>query len=132
MPHGWSCCQEETSGQQIELGPAEHLALEQLQAVDVPFDRPLTPRQCHRGLDGSQVCPEPSGKTPEGREGARGGACQPQIEPGRLALADEGGEVLRQPDGLRQGGMFGELRQVVAIHIPELFWRAEHQPGSLA
>jgi hypothetical protein len=40
----WSCGQEEASGQQIEPGPAEHLALQHLQTVDVPFDRALTPR----------------------------------------------------------------------------------------
>ena len=50
------------------------------------------------------VRPEPSGKAPEGREGARGGACQPWFELGRLALADEGGEVLRERHGLRQRG----------------------------
>lgn len=39
----------------VHPGPTEHLALEQLQAVDVPFNRALTPRQCHRRLDGGRV-----------------------------------------------------------------------------
>jgi hypothetical protein len=40
----WSCRQEEASGQQIEPGPAEHLTLQHLQAVDMPFNGALTPR----------------------------------------------------------------------------------------
>jgi hypothetical protein len=74
MRRDCSCRQEEASGQQIEPGPAEHLALEQLQAVDLAFDRALAPGQRDGGLDGGQVCPEPSGEAPEGRQGARGGA----------------------------------------------------------
>jgi hypothetical protein len=126
----WS--QEEASGEEIESRPAKHLALEHLQAVDLALDRSLTPGQRHPGLHGGVILTHPFGKAPEGRESARGGARQPRIEPGRLALAHEGGEVLRERDGLRQGGMFGELRQVVVIHIPELFWRVEHQPGGPA
>jgi hypothetical protein len=37
----------------------------------------------------------------EGREGARDGTCQPWIELGRLALADEGGKVLCEGHSLR-------------------------------
>ena len=44
MAGGWSSRQEEALGQQIKPGSAIHLALEQLQAVDVPFDWSLTPR----------------------------------------------------------------------------------------
>jgi hypothetical protein len=41
MSRRWSGREEEASGQQIEAGPAEHLALQQLQPVDVPFDGAL-------------------------------------------------------------------------------------------
>ena len=40
----WSGCREKASGQEIEAGPAEHLAREHFQAIDVPFDGALTPR----------------------------------------------------------------------------------------
>jgi hypothetical protein len=43
MTTAWSGRQEETSGEQIESRPAKHLALEQLQAIDVPCDGALTP-----------------------------------------------------------------------------------------
>ncbi len=101
--------QEKTSGQQIERGPAEHLALEPLQAVDVPFDRALTPGQCHRRLDGGQVRPEPCGQAPEGRKDALSGAGQPWGEPCRLALAEDAGELLRKGHGFRQGARVVEV-----------------------
>jgi hypothetical protein len=44
----------------------------------------------------------------------------------------QGGEVLRERDGLRQSGMCGELRPLVLILIRWLFWRAEDQPGRTA
>jgi hypothetical protein len=93
MTRAWSGCQQEASGQQIEPGPAKHLTLQHLQAVDVPFDRPLTPGQGHRGLNSAVVRAEPSGETPEGRKATGGGARQPRIELGRLTLADEAREV---------------------------------------
>jgi hypothetical protein len=48
MADAWSGRQEKASGQQIEPGPAEHLAFEYPQAVDVPFSR--KPRQRVLGL----------------------------------------------------------------------------------
>jgi hypothetical protein len=116
MTRAWSCRQEKASCQQIEPGSAKHLALQHLQAVDVPFNRPLTPGQRHPGLDGGVVRPESSGETTEGREGARGGARQPWLELSRLALADQAGEVLRERHRLCQRGrLLGQLRQLVVL-----------------
>jgi hypothetical protein len=84
----WLCRQEETSGQQIELGPSKHLALEPLQASDVPFDRALAPGQGHGSLDGGHVGPEPFGEAPKGRESARGGTSQPRFELARPTLTN--------------------------------------------
>jgi hypothetical protein len=39
MTSAWSGHQEDASGEEIEAGPAKHLALEHLQAVDLAFDR---------------------------------------------------------------------------------------------
>ncbi len=126
MTPAWSGRQEEASGEEIEPCPAEHLALQQLQAVDVPFDGALTPRQRDGGLDGGQVRPEPSGEAPEGRQSALGGTRQPWFELGRLALADEGGEVLRERYGLRQRGRLrSQLRQLLAILCRRPFQRTE-------
>ena len=79
----------------------KHLALQHLQTIDLAFDRALTPRQRDGGLDGGQVRPEPFGEASEGREGALGGTRQSWFELGRLALADEAGEVLRECHRLR-------------------------------
>jgi hypothetical protein len=116
MSRCWSSRQKKASRQQIKPRSAKHLAFEQLQAVALAFDRALTPGPGDGGLDGGQVRPEPSGETPEGRQGALGGAGQPWIELGRPTLADEGGEVLRERHGLCQrGGLHGQLRQLVVI-----------------
>jgi hypothetical protein len=112
----WSGCQEEASGEEIELGAAEYLALEHLEAIDLAFDWALAPGQGHGGLDGGQVRPEPFGEASEGREGALGGTCQPWLQLGGLALADEGGEVLGERHGFRQlWRLRGQLRQLVTI-----------------
>jgi hypothetical protein len=113
---GWSRGQEATSGEEIHLRPANQLAFQHLQAVDLALDRALPPRQRDGGLDGGQVRPEPFGNAPEGREGALGGTRQPWFELGRLTPADEAGEVLCQCHRLGQfGRRLGQLCQRVAI-----------------
>jgi hypothetical protein len=131
MRRDCSCRQEEASGQQIESRPATHLALQHLQAIDLPFARPLTPGQRHPGLDSGVISAQSFGNAPEGRESARAGARQPRIELGRLALADEGGEVLRERHRLCQlGRLLGKLRQLVVILIRRPLRRTKDQPGS--
>jgi hypothetical protein len=44
-----------TSDSAIEACPAKPLALQHFRAIDLAFDRPLTPRQRYRRLDGSNV-----------------------------------------------------------------------------
>ena len=39
----WSRRQQETLGEQVHAYPAKHLTLEHLQAIDLAFNRPLTP-----------------------------------------------------------------------------------------
>lgn len=73
MTSAWLGRQKNASGQQIEPRSGKHLALEQLQAVDLPFDGALNPGQGHGGLDGGQVRPEPFGEASEGRQGALSG-----------------------------------------------------------
>ncbi len=110
--------QEEASSQQIEPGPAIHVPFQHLQPINLPFDRALTPGQGDGGLDGAVIRTKSSGKTPEGRQGALGGTCQPRVELGRLALTDEGGEVLREGHGLCQlRGLLSQLRQLAVIVI---------------
>jgi hypothetical protein len=96
MTSAWSCRQQETSGEQIHVGPATQLALEHFQAIDLAFNRSLTPGQRDPGLHGGVIVTPSSGKAPEGRESARGGARQPWFELDRLAPTDGG--PARSPD----------------------------------
>jgi hypothetical protein len=130
MSRRWSGREEEASSQQIEAGTAKHLALEHLQAIDVPFDWSLTPRQRDSGLDGGHVRPEPSGEMPEGWEGALGGAHQAWFQARKLALADEGGEVLGQRHRLCQcGRLQSQLCQLVVIPCRRPLRWAKDEPG---
>ena len=116
MTSAWSGHQEDASGQQIEACRATQLALQQLQAVDVPLDRSLTPRQRHRRLGGGHVGPEPSGEAPKGREGARGGMSQPRFELARPTLMNQAGKVPPERYGFRQRGRSrGEPRQAEIV-----------------
>jgi hypothetical protein len=130
MTRAWSGRQEEASSEEIEAGPAEHLALEHLQAIDLAFDLSLVLGQCHRRLDGGHIRSEPFGKAPEGREGTLGGTSQPWFELGRLALADEAREVPCEGHRLRElGRLLAELRELVTILRRQPLQRTEDQPS---
>ena len=43
--------QHEAAAQEIEARAPKHLALEHLEAIDVPLHGPRTPRQGHTGFD---------------------------------------------------------------------------------
>jgi hypothetical protein len=46
---------QEAAGQQIELGAAKHLPLDQLQAIDVAFHWSCAPRQRQASSDGVEI-----------------------------------------------------------------------------
>src|SRR5262245_20826677 len=122
MTNAWSGRQEEASSQQIEPHPAIHVPFQHLQPINLPFDGALTPGQGDGGLDGAVVRTKSSGQTPEGCQGAMVGTRQPWFELGRLALADEGSEVLRERDGLCQlGRLRGERHQLLGIRCRRPF-----------
>src|SRR5437870_2715614 len=72
--------QHEAAAEEIEARAAKHLPLEHFEAVDVPLDRSIGPRQRHAGFDGRVVVPEPGGKALPGvkRTGRR--PLQPRIK----------------------------------------------------
>jgi hypothetical protein len=74
MTRACSRRQQEASGQQIEPSSAKHLALEHLEAVDLPFNGALALGQRHAGFHGGIILAQSFGKAPEGREGTGGGA----------------------------------------------------------
>ena len=91
---------QEAVAEEIEARPAKHLALQHFQAIDMPFHGTATPGQRDTRFDRLIVVAEPVGKALHGLQGTGRGAREPGIETLRLALADEGGKVLREVDGL--------------------------------
>ena len=59
---------ENATAEQVEIGAAKHLALEHLQPVDVPLDRPGTPTKGKAGDDGIVITAEARDKGVERRE----------------------------------------------------------------
>jgi hypothetical protein len=110
----WSA--HEAAAQEIEARSAKHLALQHFQAIDMALDRSIGPRQCDAGFDRLIVRRQPSGEALHSLQGTAGGALQPRIELRRLALADEGGKVLREVDRLGDLGRLGvELGELLSL-----------------
>ena len=54
---------QKAATQEIEVGAAKHLALEQFEAIDVAFDGAVTPRHGPPSFDGGIVVAQPLRKT---------------------------------------------------------------------
>ena len=52
------CGGEHAAAEKIEAGPAVHITLDELETVDVPFDRPGAPRFAQGGMDSIIVLPQ--------------------------------------------------------------------------
>ena len=84
--------------------PAQHLAFQQLEAVDVSLDRAGTPGQGHPSFDCLLGLLAPARKAWQGLQRTGRRARAPGIEARRLPLADEVGKVLCQVDRLSDLG----------------------------
>jgi hypothetical protein len=93
--------------QEIEARAPDHLALEHLEAIDMPLHRARTLREGHTSFDGVVVLLEPLGKALHGLQRASGRALQPRIEAFGLPLARECRKVLGQVDGFGHVGLLG-------------------------
>ena len=105
--------EQEAAVEEIEVGPAKHLALEHLEAIDMALDRAIGPGHGHTRFDGVIVLVEPFGKALQGLQRTGGSPLQPRIEALGLALAYQGGKVLREVDRL------GHLR-ILRVELGEL------------
>ena len=56
---------EDALAQQGKTGAAVHGALEQFEAMHVPFHLAIAPREAHRGQDRVVIAPETGGERPE-------------------------------------------------------------------
>ena len=93
--------------QEIEAGAAEHLALERLEARDVPLGLAVAPREGERRVDGGQVPAQVAGKAAElvGAGAQRGH--EPRSERRVVPFADEAAELLGER--VRGGGLRVDL-----------------------
>jgi hypothetical protein len=66
--------------QEIGFAPAEHLALDQFESVNVPLYLAGAPLGAEPGHDGTPVPSESGGESPQFRKGARLGVSDPRFE----------------------------------------------------
>src|SRR5512134_3021204 len=72
------CGGEHAAAEKIEAGPAVHVALDELQTVDVPFDRPGAPRFAQGGMDSVIILPQADG---EASDVTARGLLDPGVQP---------------------------------------------------
>ena len=106
-----SCRMQHLLAQQIKLGAAIHLALEQLEAIHLPFDLARTPRLAQCGTNADIFLGEALGKRLEFWDATRGTGLQPAIKGLGLPLAHHRLKFVREPSRTDNVGMLHEPRQ---------------------
>src|SRR5215468_3873927 len=120
---------QEAAAEEIETCTPEHLALQHLEAIDVPLDRAGTPGQGHTGVDGLVVLLEPARKALEGLQRTGRRAREPGIEALWLPLADEGCKVLREGNRLGDlGRLRVELGELLGLGRRAVLGASQDQP----
>ena len=125
-----SCRSKHPVPQEIEAGPAVHLAFDRLQPADLPLHWRGAPGRRQRGPHCSKVAPQAAGQAPQRR---RSRCIEPAVQPIGLPLADHGPELPGQRDDP------GQHRRAVdqggnepALGDAELLAICHHQPGGTA
>ena len=86
---------------EIEARTAKHLALQHLQAIDVPFHGACAPGQGDPRFDRGLVLVQPGGEASQGLHRTGRGTLQPGIKRLGLPLAYELRKLLGEINGLR-------------------------------
>jgi hypothetical protein len=125
--------EQEAPAEEIEARSATHLALQHLQAIDVPLDRAGPPRQGHPGFDRRRVALEPFCYALQRGQCARCRLRQPRIERLRLPGTEELRKAVSEPDRLREGNMrVGQAGEQGLRFLGHGLGLAQRQPGRLA
>ena len=115
------------------MHPTKHMALEHLQAVDVPLHGASTPGQGHPGFDRRIVLIQSQGKAANRLRRTGSCALEPGIKRLRLALTDQGGKILRQRDRLGDlGRLHMELGELLGLGGSALRCAARRSTSQLA
>ena len=124
---------QEAVTQEIEACPAKHLAFQHLKAYNMPCDRAGTPRQSDASFAGRIVLMQARSEALEGLQRTAHRALEPGSEALRLPLADQGGKILRQVNGLGDLGMVRvELGELLGLGLRALRRTPQHKPGGPA
>jgi hypothetical protein len=102
--------------EEVEAGAAEHLALEHLDAVDVPFHDSGAPGQGEAGDDGVTVAVDACGEGVETGQTILADGIEPLGQPLALSLGED---LSERTDVSGEGFQFGAVGQD-GLH-PELF-----------
>src|SRR4051794_17545899 len=133
--------EEDTATEQIEVGASVHLALDQLELVDLAFRLSAAPRHGKRRFDRRPILLQAGRESLDGRNTAGPGLLKPGSEDGArvgrnfvavdTAVSHQLGEALDKGEGSANFGILsnpGERRG--RWHI-ESFRRSNQQPGEL-
>jgi hypothetical protein len=117
--------------QQVELCPAIHLAFDQLQPVDLPFELAVAPAGCERCLHRVVVRSQTACKHAKfARYGPVARTLDPVIQPMPLTIASHGDEFACQRGG--RGHFRAPLKQRLGerpVLVVEIARRFQKQPG---
>lgn len=129
----WSRSVKHPDSQQVKLGAPKHLALEELQAIDMTFHWTGTPIERCPSFNGSRISAEACGQAAKGYQRAPGRSLHPRFQLLWLTVPQQLGKRERQRDGVRKGGVsLAQLAEERSITLSHVLWVPQDEPGRLA
>src|SRR5712692_4406964 len=112
--------------QQIEIGTSIHLALEQFEPGNLPFDLPSTPGFSESSLNRWELSLQPLSKAPQFLIGAPFGPLQPRKECLAFPLTDEANKILAERGKRRKARRKTKhCLPIGRILCPQFLWLAQ-------
>src|SRR5689334_428817 len=125
--------QHKAAAEAVKARPAQPLALQHVEALDMSRDRTRTPGQRPPGFDRLVILIAPCREASYSLHCTCGGALQPGIEARRLLWADQAREILREGDGFGDDGLLCPQRgELLCLGLGTLGLAPQYQPGSPA
>ena len=118
--------------EEVQLHPAIATTLDQLEAVDLAFNRSGRPGESQRGFHRRIIPPEPLGTVPQLNAGAGVAGLEPGIQVRRLPLAEHRRPLAHERCHLSQLGMLLEALPERLGVCCTLLGGLQDEPGELA